>query len=478
VSTNEEAAADALIERVRKRLFNRFDLLRSTPFRIGMLFWLLFTACFGIASFVVYETLQTRALDRIDRSITERFARLQDDFTIDGIEAVVEVVEARSSSPMTSRMGYHLSTLEGQRIAGNVPICPTAAGWHILLGEDLGLDSDESVYRFFTGRVGNNVLSLGKSLDDLVELREIALSSLIWTTLASTILAFLAASWFARRTHRRVSGISHALDGVAQGNLHARLPVTCADDDIDRLSIKINNSLNRLEHTVNGMRQVSTDIAHDLKTPLNHLYITIEEAATRSRSGVCVGDELEGALDEAKAINGTFEALLRIAQIEAGARRSQFKHFDLTGVLQTAAEVYAPVVDENRQQMVVDLPKNQSLPMFGDKRLVLQLIVNLIENAVRHCIDNTIITLSAGEEDDLVWFKVADSGPGIPDDERDKVFQRLYRLERSRTTKGTGLGLSLVKAIAELHCGSVELENNHPGLAVTVRFDRDCTTDQ
>jgi signal transduction histidine kinase len=303
-------------------------------------------------------------------------------------------------------------------------------------------------------------------------LRKIAWSSLVWTTLVSAVLAFLAAALFARHTHKRVAGFSHALDGVASGNLSSRLPVSCAGDDIDGLSVRINCSLDRLEHTVNGMRQVSTDIAHDLKTPLNRLYITIEEAAARSRAGACVGEEMDRALDETRAINGTFEALLRIAQIEAGARRSQFKPFDLSEVLQTAAEVYAPVVDENCQQLQVDLPDQRPLAMRGDRSLMLQLVVNLIENAVHHCRSDTLISLSAGESEDAVWFRVADTGPGIPALERDKVFQRLYRLERSRTTSGTGLGLSLVKAIAELHYGTVSLADNKPGLIVTVRFDR------
>ena len=115
--------------------------------------------------------------------------------------------------------------------------------------------------------------------------------------------------------------------------------------------------------------------------------------------------------------------------------------------------------------------------MLGDRHLALQLVVNLIENAVHHCSDNTVITLSAGEDGGVIWFRVADSGPGIPAAEREKVFQRLYRLERSRTTRGTGLGLSLVKAISELHCGTISLDDNKPGLAVTVRFDRNCPTE-
>lgn len=472
-----EPPVDSVKARLRGRLFRRFGLLRSISFRMGFLFWLLFTLCFGGGSWMVYVTLQDRVLDRIDESIEMRFSEMEEVYGTIGIEAVIKMANARSDLPMVSSMGFFLSNPDGERVAGNLPVCLTAQGWEVLAAEDLGLEGDHSQYRFYSGFIGGYKLSMGKSLDDLVQLRKITLSCLLWTSLISTLLAFVVGGYFARSTHKRVAGISRSLDLVGKGNLGARLPVSCAGDDVDQLSEKINSSLERLEHTVNGMRQVSTDIAHDLKTPLNRLYIGLEEAAAKSRSGACVGQELDEALEETQAINSTFEALLRIAQIEAGARKSQFMHFDLADVLETAAEVYAPVVDEQCQELIVDLPAGQSLPMLGDRHLALQLVVNLIENAVHHCTENTEIRLSAGEEDGVVWFRVADTGPGIPAAERDKVFQRLYRLERSRTTRGTGLGLSLVKAISDLHCGTVTLDDNKPGLAVTVRFDRDCPTD-
>ena len=338
------APVDTLRARFRGRLFQRFGLLRSISFRMGFLFWLLFTLCFGGGSYMVYVTLQDRMLDRIDGSIAGRFAEMQDVYETIGVDAVVKMADARSDLPMVSSMGFYLSNPEGERVAGNLPFCLASNGWEVLDGVDLGLDGDDSQYRFYTGSIGGYKLSMGKSLEDLVELRKITLSCLLWTSLISTLLAFLVGGYFARSTHKRVAGISASLDTVGKGNLGARLPVTCAGDDVDQLSEKINDSLERLEHTVNGMRQVSTDIAHDLKTPLNRLYIGLEEAASKSRSGACVGQELDEALEETQAINATFEALLRIAQIEAGARKSQFKHFDLANVLETAAEVYAPVV--------------------------------------------------------------------------------------------------------------------------------------
>lgn len=457
----------------KRWLFNRFSILRSTSFRLGMMFWLLFTICFGLGLFGFYQTLQDQTLKQIDASIADRFAEVEKVYEQNGLEAVIQLAEAKSDSPMASSMGFHLSTTVGDRIAGNVPICLTELGWDVLRGEDLGLMNDPGTYRFFTASLGGNVLSMGKSMEDLEKLRRIALSGVLWMLAISTVLAFTAAVWFGNRVQRRVSYISAALDKVAAGNLLARLPVNGVGDDIDILSGKINSSLDRLELTVEGMRQVSTDIAHDLKTPLNRLFINIEGAADKSRSGECVGNDLEAALDEAQAINGTFEALLRIAQIEAGARKSQFRNFDLKEVLDTAAEIYAPVVEENDQVLVVDINPGAdgiSLPMVGDRSLMLQLVVNLIENGVNHCKQGTQIQITGGETDGDVWLRVADTGDGIPAGERDKVFQRLYRLQRSRTTRGSGLGLSLVKAISDLHSGKILLEDNEPGLSTTITF--------
>lgn len=473
----QDVAADSLANRLRGRLFQRFGLLRSIAIRMGLTFWLMFTLCFGGGSYMVYAAVQDRILAKMDEGMIARFAELRDVHMTLGPEALERIADSRNEQPMLSSTGFLLRNPAGEKLAGNVSVFAAGTGWEMISGQQLGLDDAHGQYRFFTGTVGENLLSIGRGMGDLDEFREIMLACLLWAFLIATVLAFMIGAYFARSTHRRVARISQSLDIVGKGNLGARLPVSCLGDDVDRLSEKINGSLERLEHTVNGMRQVSTDIAHDLKTPLNRLFISLDEAAERSRAGICVGDDLDQALEETRAINSTFEALLRIAQIEAGARRSQFRHFNLNQVLETAGEVYAPVVDEQCGELIVDLPTDEPLPMFGDQQLTLQLVVNLIENAVHHCDGDTRITLSAGQEDGVVWFSVGDNGPGIPKAEREKVFQRLYRLERSRTTRGTGLGLSLVKAIADLHCGTVSLDDNDPGLAVTVRFNRDCPED-
>ncbi len=474
VSTIQPPDSPGLTINFTQWLFERFKILKSSSVRIGLTFWLLFVSTFAVAEWLFYENLQERILSRIDQSIIERHDAIKGIYNSKGLDAVIEVVQSRENLPMSTAMGSHLATADGGRIAGNIPICLTELGWDDLVAADIGLDSDSGSYRFYTVDLGGNLLSIGRSLYALEDLRVTFVESLVRVFLGSMLLAILVSWYIAWRMHVRVQGLSGALDNVAAGNLSARLPVSWAEDDIDQMSMKVNAALVRLKQTVDGLRQVSTDIAHDLKTPLNRLYISIEEAASKSRGGACVGDELEHALLEAHGINSTFEALLRIAQIEAGARKSQFKFFDLASVIETTAEVYAPVIEEHGHTLIMDFNPAMELPMFGDKELVLQLIVNLVENSMNHCEPGAEIHFAASEHRGYVWLSVADTGPGIPEAERENVFRRLYRLERSRTTRGTGLGLSLVKAIADLHCGKVFLEDNEPGLKVIIQFDRDC----
>ncbi len=404
---------------------------------------------------------------RIDESIVERYVAIRDVYEQLGLDAVIAVAEKNNELPMQYTMGFHLASSSGQRIVGNVPTCTTDPGWLEIPGEELGLDSKE-LYRFYTAHLGDNVLSLGRSLKEVDDLRASTLGSFTRTFFATTTLAILGAMLMASRTHRRMRSISQSMDNVAAGNLDARLPISHSGDDIDQLSIKMNDALDRLKGTVDGMKQVSSDIAHDLKTPLNRLYINIEEAARRQYEAGIQDESLEKALDEAENINSTFEALLRIAQIEAGARRAQFKLIDICGLMHSVAEVYAPVVQESGQTLTIDdCSSSGAVTMMGDKDLLMQMLVNLIENAIRHCSEGTNIVLSATQSGDNILISVADNGPGIPEADRKKIFRRLYRVEASRTTPGTGLGLSMVKAISDLHCGSIEVSDNEPG----VRFD-------
>jgi len=427
-----------------------------------------------------YKNVQDNNIRTINQTLLTKQSAAQSVFDEFGIDGVIKVVESHTNNPMELGFGYHLATLNGERLAGNVPSCTTQLGWLDIHGSELGIESDEK-YRFLTVQLGDHLLSMGRSARELADMHNSLIGNFFWTFIVSTVLALLGGSILASRSHSRVRSIVSSMDSVANGNLNARLPISKRSDDIDNLSSNMNDALSLLQQQITGMKQVSANIAHDLKTPLNRLYIKIEEAAANAEAGQPVQHKLDEAIEEAANINSTFEALLRIAQIEAGARKAQFTAMDLVPTLETAVEVYDAVVDEQGQSIALHLDKsveeNAGLHLLGDKDLLLQMVVNIIENAIRHCPEGTNIKVGAGVQNSVVWMSVCDDGPGIPEKEREKVFQRLYRLEASRTTKGSGLGLSLVKAVADLHCGSVVLNDNEPGLCVRVIFDLDCPVD-
>jgi signal transduction histidine kinase len=221
---------------------------------------------------------------------------------------------------------------------------------------------------------------------------------------------------------------------------------------------------------VEAMRQVSADIAHELRTPLNRLRIHIEQAARNAAVSAPVEDDLAAAIAQSETIDQTFSALLRIAQIEAGARREKFAPVDLAALLGDIGDVYSEVAEDAGQTLLCDMAG--AAWVMGDKELLTQTFANLIENAIRHCQTGNAITCKVRAEGNRVTASVADTGPGIPLAERELVLRRLYRLEKSRTTEGTGLGLSLVKAVADLHGAELALADAMPGLRVELQFAR------
>lgn len=293
-----------------------------------------------------------------------------------------------------------------------------------------------------------------------------------------TALALGGALIHARALRQRVDAVTAASRRIMSGNLGERLPMTGSGDEIDRLSTNLNLMLARIEALIDSLREVSDNIAHDLKTPLTRLRNRAEAALRDSRGGDAYREGLEHTLDEADEIIKTFNALLSIARLEAGTGAQQLQMIDLAEVVKETVEIYEPVAEERGGRIRYEGPDN-GVRVNADRQLVVQAVVNLIENALkygrRHDRDPVRLGLDEGGEAvdivvgvsqrlGLIETAVSDCGPGIPADDRERVVKRFVRLESSRTQPGTGLGLSLVAAVARLHRGSLRLEDNAPGL--------------
>lgn len=447
----------------------RDSLLRSTPFRLALVFGTLFVAAFLLAGFVAFHLIGKELDARYDGRVREMFRVIADTYATNDTEDLVDATRVHIAATPGRQRVFLLQGPDGEVLAGNMPSRSLPDGWSFWSGKALGIDGDYS-YRMFAGGVGPNRLVVGTSDEETVELEEIVLASFGWASILVVGLAIGGGALLASRAQRRLDAVRDTMGRVAHGELDARLPLLGRGDDIDLLSRDINEALERLSTTVEGVRQVSSDIAHDLKTPLNRLKMTLDDALWKQEHGRAVAAELEAASVEADRINQTFEALLRIAQIEAGARRARFTDCDLGDLLDSLADVYRDVADDMGRTLTVEIDSRERRAVSGDAELLTQMYANLVENAIRHCPAGSTIKLALVMDGDSIITKVEDNGPGIPEHEHEKVFQRLYRLDKSRSSSGTGLGLSLVKAIAELHGARITLSDAQPGLAVMVSF--------
>jgi signal transduction histidine kinase len=429
----------------------------------------LFFATFVIAGILAYQIISADLHERLDRTLSETFDMIARSYSDGDLEDLVGTVHTYAASTQDHDRVFYLADEAGQLLAGNVSTAAVQTRLSTVAGSAFGLEG-EVRYRARRGAIAGNVLVVALSFEETDELGGLALTSFGWAGVIATAIAVAAGLLLAGAVRKRMDAIGGTMGRVGQGELTARIPLRGSGDDIDALSGQINAALERLTALVEGMRQVSVDIAHDLKTPLNRLSIIIEGALDMAERGQGNAAELIQAQIEAGRINATFEALLRIAQLESGARRERFTDVPLGSVLSVLAEAYEDVALENGQTLTLSFSAVDPAVVKGDRDLLTQLFANLIENAIRHAKGGTTIGIFVHRQNGLVTARIVDDGPGIPKDESEKVFRRLYRLEKSRSTEGTGLGLSMVKAIADLHGATIALSSANPGLAVTVNF--------
>ncbi|MEC6798953.1 HAMP domain-containing sensor histidine kinase [Photobacterium sp. S4TG1] len=295
----------------------------------------------------------------------------------------------------------------------------------------------------------------------------------------SGILVILCSSaiviYMTRRNQAKIDRIETVLRAAADGELSARTMMSSQTNDLTRIGSTVDEMLSRLQSVVAAMSDISSNIAHELKTPITRLQYNLQ---TLSEMADAHGDKLDDdfseqlqlSLKESNRLANIFDALLRISQIESGNRRQRFETINVVDLVHTIAEIYTDVAEDADMSLVLDAQKE---PIFiqGDKELLIQQFANLVENSLRYCPQASQLILSCHtEQDDNVVITMADNGPGIDDQEKQRVFERLYRINKSRNDGGLGIGLTLVKAVTDLHQGEIKLYDCHPGLGVEIRY--------
>ena len=328
------------------------------------------------------------------------------------------------------------------------------------------------VFQFFefTNRLftltGNYYLLVAQDVHDRDITQRMFTTTLPWTVGLILIFGLLGGALMSRNMLRRLDAINRASGEIMAGNLTMRVPVTDAHDEFDVLSENLNRMLDRIEQLLKGLREVTDSVAHDLRGPLTRLRNRLELlAASRQIDPV----SLEECVEQADSLLDIFNALLRIARIESGTYRSAFAPTDLSHLVQEVCSLFQVAADERGITFRAEL--SPGISVVGDRELLAQGLSNLLDNAIKYTPSGgTIVVTLERAREGYAGLTVADSGPGIPAADRERVLERFHRLDLARTLPGSGLGLSLVKAIVEQHRGALHLSDNEPGLAVTMEL--------
>jgi signal transduction histidine kinase len=454
-------------------------VLKRTPLRLAATFTVLFATTVVVLFAILYFGITASLSNQIRIRTQETLDALAAVDRQKGFDDLVSVVASESESIRDADFIFELVDENGRHVAGNVRGITQSGTWLSLERGDIQPDWDngepDDRFHAIWQKVSKGRLLVGSSNRELRQTQTFLLEVLGIGLVATLLLGALCGAFLAASTQHRIDAFAKTLSAVSEGQISARVPMTESGDDIDHVGTQVNQTLDHLQKLIENVNQSSSDIAHDLKKPVGRLRQRLDVAGRTAKTPAEFRAAIEVALSDLDAMIETFDALLRITQIEAGARKARFAHIDLETVLDDVADIYEAVAEDAGHTLAWTSGLFMPAIVKGDRELLLQLFANLIENAIRHCPPGTRISLTLQDATDGFKAEVSDNGPGIPQQEREKVFRRLYRLERARSTPGSGLGLTLAAAVAELHGAGIALGDRAPGLNVAITFPKAAT---
>lgn len=444
-------------------------LLRTASFRFAALYVLLFVLSAGILGVAVFLTARRSLQQQLTVGVTADMAFLKAEYARGGLEHLRSLIAIREREP--DAPDYILQAPNGQVLVGEIiPRPGLHPGWMELDAAEDGTDQEwpEHLHALVADLGGGLLLGVGDDLSRVSEVEEAIASAFAWVVGLAVVLGIGGGVLLSQAFLARVDAIGRAAEAIIAGDLSHRIP-TSGDSDFDRLAGTLNRMLDRINALMATLQQVSSDIAHDLRTPLSRLYQKLDHAREKAHSLADYETAVEGALRDADALMETFSALLRIAQVEGAARRAAFRNVDLSAIVDAVIDAYRPDAEDAGHAIVFNV--DPGLIIHGDKDLLTQAIANLIENSLRHTPSGTVVRVSLTElAGASPVLSVSDNGPGVGSEDLPRLTQRFYRTERSRTTAGNGLGLSLVAAVMDLHRGRLNFQPGSPGLTVRLEF--------
>jgi len=448
-------------------------LINTTVFRLSLSFAAIFVLIFTVAITLVYFITFAEIETQTDLELLHEMDELEIHHHAEDNKQLIVRVNDRER--YGEHLGHFYALLDSNRkyISGNQNLA-------LLVGKTLEDDGKihytekeskigETVLRIAHKKLANDMfLVVAQENNSLYELREHTLSAILYSVLITLFLALIIGTHMGRLVLRRINKINEGMDQSIAANFKQLISVPETDDEFQALTLKLNSMLERIEKLLSGMRQVTDNIAHDLRSPLSRMRSRLEVTLLQSRSEEEYKDVMAQAVNDCDELLKTFNSLLSIAQVEAGVRGKDWQTINLVDLLNHLAELYEVIAEEKGQKFVW----STSLPVevVGNKELLAQAVSNLIENAIKYTSENGEITLEVDTIDGHPIIRVMDNGPGIDEKDRERVLERFQRLDSARSSPGNGLGLSLVKAVTTLHGAQLMLSDNKPGLKVELIF--------
>jgi len=469
---------------------NPLRFFRSSAFRLTILYMTLFGASVAALLVFIYFTTIQEMEAQAKESINIQLADLGRKFIIGGTQETITAIEHLVATDKDHSSMYMLINRNWVIQAGNLDRwpggSPTKREWihfythaspdepdklrPVLIKEDSENDyipqnGEPQVLAINSSLPEGYILLVGQRLDQIARVEQIY-TRVLQISIALTVILGIAGAWvLTYRIHRRLESINHSCQRVMQGEMNHQVPIFGTGDEFDHLATNFNAMLGRINELLTGVREIASNVAHDLRTPLSRLRNRLERSAAANKSREELQEDLRATIAEVDGLVATFNAILRISQAEKGAGVEQFQDFNLSATVSNIVEFYSSLADEKQIQMMPDIEKD--IFLRGDRHLIEQALANLLDNGIKYSPTDSAIRVRL-EKNNAIRLTIDDQGPGIPEALYQKVTEKFYRLETSRSTPGNGLGLSLAHAAIRLHGGTITFGDNKPGLRVEI----------
>lgn len=453
---------------------------KTFTFRLALVYVILFSLSVILLFGFIYTFAKSYTENRVDESVRMQYSYLLNAYRDTGSNGVEGRIQQLIAEDDEGKEIYLLVNKEFEKIGGNLNKWPLNAHvesrfddkgneWVTFHIESVRSPMEKIEVKALAIRLSKwRYLLVGRSTQELARVEQIITQTFLASLAVTLVMAFIGALVMTRSVMKRLSVINRSANTIMHGNLSTRIPYTKGGDEFDELSSNLNHMLDKIEILLQSISLFANNIAHDLRSPLSRIITRLDAGLRKIEPGNSARELLEKNIADMEGLVATFNAILKISELEASTDLQHFSEVDLKDVLSDLIEFYEALASEKNITLSADL--YQPARVRGERHLLTQAFANLLDNAIKFTPEGGIITVSITRTPEHIDVAIADSGPGIPEIYHDKVFEKFFRIEESRHTKGNGLGLSLVAAVARIHHAKILLESNEPGLKAILRL--------